>query len=223
MPLSAHMPMTVLLVRTAKQSDGKRAVPCQGQPVVDHVAVSALRYVPVGALTLAVLLGVLAATVAAVPALRRGEPAVATRSAARVLLVGAVLAVLAVTTMSGADGTGVNLTPGVGIRTALSNVNRDLGLLNLLGNVIMFVPVGFLMLLTTRLGFRGVQGACVALSVAVELLQLWLGRTFDVDDVLLNALGSALGAAAGVAVAARLRQRCPRSLSAAEREVASQH
>lgn len=61
-----------------------------------------LRYIPFDALTLAVLLGLVVATVAAVPALRRGEPAAATVSAARFLLGGAVLAVLAATMVSGA-------------------------------------------------------------------------------------------------------------------------
>lgn len=86
----------------------------------------------------------------------------------------------------------MNLTPGAGIRSALSKVNR-LGMLNVLGNVVMFVPVGLLMPLATRLGFRGVVAACVALSVTVEMLQLTLGRSLDVDDVLLNTLGGGVG------------------------------
>jgi glycopeptide antibiotics resistance protein len=134
--------------------------------------------------------------------------------------VGALLAVLAVTTMNGPGGTGVNLMPGSGIRTTLNNVNRDLGLLNLVGNVVMFAPVGFLMPLATRLSLRGVVVVCVSLSVSVELLQLMLGRSLDVDDVLLNTFGGALGAAAGVTVAAWLRRRSPRPLSTTEGEVA---
>lgn len=167
-------------------------------------------YVPVEAVSLAVLVGLVAAAVTALPALRRGEPFAAAVNAARVLLGGAVVAVLAVTTMSGAGGTGVNLTPGAGIQGALSNVNRDLGLLNLLGNIIMFVPVGLLMPLSSRLRFREAVGACLALSSMVEILQLALGRSVDVDDVLLNTFGGAVGAAAGVAVASYLRLRSPR-------------
>jgi glycopeptide antibiotics resistance protein len=110
--------------------------------------------------------------------------------------------------------------PGSGIRTALTNVNRDLGLLNLVGNVVMFAPVGFLLPLATRMSLRGAVAVCASLSVSVELLQLMLGRSLDVDDVLLNTLGGALGAAAGVAVAAWLRRRSPRPLSTTEGEVA---
>lgn len=179
---------------------------------------TAFRYVPLEALALAVLVGLVAAGGAAVPALLRREPATAALTAARVLLGGAVLAVLAVTTMSGAGGTGMNLTPGAGIRSALSNVNSDLGLLNLLGNVVMFIPVGFLAPMSTRLRFGGIVAACLMFSVAVELLQLTLGRSLDVDDVLLNTLGGAAGAAAGLALLAMLRRgRSPRRLEEGSR------
>lgn len=171
-------------------------------------------------LSLAVLVGLFAAVAATFPALRRRDTAAAMLSASRVLLVGALLAVLAVTTMNGAGGTGVNLTPGSGIRSALSNVNRDLGLLNLVGNVVMFAPVGFLLPLATRLGIRGVVAICASLSVTVELLQLMLGRSLDIDDVLLNTLGGAFGAAVGVTVAAWLRRRSSHPRSTTKRGVA---
>ena len=168
------------------------------------VFMTAFRYVPIEALALAVLVGLVAAAGAALPALRRRERATAALNAGRVLLAGAVLAMLAVTMMSGAGETGVNLTPGAGVRTALSNVNSDLGLLNVLGNVVMFVPIGFLALLATRLRFGAVVAGCLALSASVEIAQLTLGRSLDVDDVLLNTLGGVAGAAAGLAVLAVL-------------------
>jgi VanZ like protein len=168
------------------------------------VFMTAFRYVPIEALALAVLVGLVAAAGAALPALRRRERATAALNAGRVLLAGAVLAMLAVTMMRGAGETGVNLTPGAGVRTALSNVNSDLGLLNVLGNVVMFVPIGFLALLATRLRFGGVVASCLALSASVEIAQLTLGRSLDVDDVLLNTLGGVAGAAAGLAVLAVL-------------------
>lgn len=167
---------------------------------------SALRYVPIEALTLIVLVGLAAGAVAALPALRRGDNTAAVVTAARVLLGGTVLAVIAVT-MSGTGEGGVNLTPGAGIQSALSNANRDLGLLNLLGNVVMFAPVGLLAPVATRLRLGGVVMACLALSVSVETLQLTLGRNFDADDILLNTLGGAAGAATGVALLALLRGR----------------
>lgn len=182
--------------------------------------VTAFRYVPIDSLGLAVLVGLLAAGAASLPALRRRDAAAATLAAARVLLVAALLAVLAVTMMSGVGGTGVNLVPGSGIRSALNNVNRGLGLLNLVGNVVMFAPVGFLLPVVARLRLRGAVAACASLSVTVELLQLMLGRSLDIDDVLLNTLGGALGAAAGVAVADWLRRHSPPPLRTAKLDVA---
>ena len=184
----------------------------------NHDRVTVFRYVPMEALALSVLFGLFAAAAAALPALRRRDTAVATRTAARVLLAGALLAVLTVTMMAGTSGTGVNLLPGSGIRTALNNANRELGLLNLVGNVVMFVPLGFLAPLAARFSLRAVAALCVSLSVSVELLQLTLGRSLDIDDVLLNTFGGVLGAAAGVAVAARLRTRFARWPSHTEPE-----
>lgn len=97
----------------------------------------------------------------------------------------------------------------------MNNVNQDLGLLNLVGNVLMFMPVGFLIPLATRSGFRRALAACVAISVAVELLQLTLARSFDVDDVLLNTIGGGLGAAFAVTFVTlwrRARVASPRAL-----------
>lgn len=168
---------------------------------------SSLRYVPVELLALAVLLGLGAAAVAAAPAVRRRDHRAATSAAARVLLGGAVLAVLAVTLVSGTGGADTNLIPGAGIRSALDNVNRELGLVNVFGNIVMFVPIGVLIPLATPLRYLQGVAACVVLSVAVELMQLATGRSSDVDDVLLNTLGAAVGAAFGAALAGLLRRR----------------
>ncbi len=68
--------------------------------------------------------------------------------------------------------------------------------LNLAGNVLMFMPFGFLLPIMSRKlrGFFRVVLSGLALSLAVECIQL-LTHTgcFDVDDLLLNTIGSALG------------------------------
>ncbi len=60
-------------------------------------------------------------------------------------------------------------------------------------NVAMFLPLGFLMYLLWRQ--RGWQTllVCLAARLCIELLQPLVGRSFDVDDILLNFLGGALG------------------------------
>ena len=161
---------------------------------------TAFRYIPWEPLLLAVVLAAVASVAASLPALQRGDARGAWTAVTRVLLAGAVLAVLVVTLTGGAAGTGVNLVPGEGIRTALRNANSELGLVNLVGNVVMFVPVGLLLPLATRLRFGGTVAACAALSVLVECVQLTLGRSLDVDDVLLNTLGGVVGAVLGLGV-----------------------
>jgi glycopeptide antibiotics resistance protein len=122
-----------------------------------------------------------------------------------VLLVGAVLAALAVTMVGSVGGIGVNLVPGAGIRGELDNVNHGLGMLNVLGNMVMFVPIGFLLPLALFWRWQKSSVSCVALSVVMEVAQLAVGRSADIDDVLLNAVGGALGAALGVCAAPLLR------------------
>jgi glycopeptide antibiotics resistance protein len=66
---------------------------------------------------------------------------------------------------------------------------------NLLGNIIPFMPLGFLLPLLYRpISWKGVLGIAVAFSLCIEILQLVLRvGTFDVDDILLNTLGVMLG------------------------------
>ena len=69
-------------------------------------------------------------------------------------------------------------------------------LLNLLGNVIGFVPLGFLLPIIRRK--KTFSFLCVIFvflfSLAIEVLQLVFRiGVFDVDDLLLNALGGLIG------------------------------
>ena len=170
---------------------------------------SALSYVPLELLLLAVVAGCAAAYAVARPAWLRGEPYVAASRASRVLLVGAIAAVLAVTLTGGEPGgaaNGINLMPGDGIRRSLLNRDRDLGLLNLAGNVAMFVPVALLLPVATGLRWRHCVSLCALGSLGIEIAQLSLGRAFDIDDVLLNSLGAVLGASLGVVLAGGFRR-----------------
>lgn len=66
---------------------------------------------------------------------------------------------------------------------------------NLLGNVIIFLPLGFLMPMASKYrSFLATTVNCLLLSLAVELFQL-ISRvgSFDVDDLLLNTIGGILG------------------------------
>ena len=66
-------------------------------------------------------------------------------------------------------------------------------LINILGNIVMFMPFGFFPpLLWDTSGKKTVAlGFCV--SLLIELTQLFLPRSTDVDDLILNTAGTALG------------------------------
>lgn len=71
----------------------------------------------------------------------------------------------------------------------------------LVGNVAMFVPLGFFLPLVTRVRSRGkVLVTAAAVPLCCEVLQLLFGRSFDVDDLICNFAGIVIGAAIGSAV-----------------------
>lgn len=81
--------------------------------------------------------------------------------------------------------------------------------LNLAGNVIIFLPFGAILpvLLRPMRGLIRTAGAGAAVSLLIELLQLGTRvGSFDVDDILLNVLGSAAGYVI-FAVTDRIRRR----------------
>ena len=86
----------------------------------------------------------------------------------------------------------VNLIPFINLQQYQSG---DMWL-NLLGNILLFVPTGAILpFVYKRLDSFGkvvLAGACM--SVCIELLQLpFFQRTTDVNDVILNTIGCALG------------------------------
>lgn len=78
----------------------------------------------------------------------------------------------------------------------IADVNLSIRIENLVGNVIGFAPLGFILpLLSNRFQkFFIVTLAAFCLSLTFELLQLVLEvGSFDVDDLILNTLGAILG------------------------------
>ncbi len=65
----------------------------------------------------------------------------------------------------------------------------------LIGNVLMFIPLGLLLPLRwPKLGLVGTMAVGFAADILIELLQPIVGRAFDVDDIICNTLGIAGGA-----------------------------
>ena len=96
---------------------------------------------------------------------------------------------------------GVNLVPSV-----IKSLAGELALGSwvktmLVYNILMFVPFGFFLPLTTKLrSFRKMIWVAVLTPVCVEVLQLVFGRSFDVDDLICNFIGIFAGAALAFAI-----------------------
>lgn len=114
------------------------------------------------------------------------------------LLLATVVVILAATLTQGEAGVhAVNLRPGHDIGLELRDVDARTGLVNVLGNIVMFVPVGFLLVVSARDSvLRAVVGGGL-LSVTIECCQYQIGRAADVDDVILNSAGTVVGAVLG--------------------------
>ncbi|KOR89028.1 VanZ family protein [Paenibacillus solani] len=90
-----------------------------------------------------------------------------------------------------------NLTPFESIRMNLKNLSSPHDVINLFGNIAIFMPTGIFVGLLFRSKLLGFIGTCVisfALSLGLECSQLvFTMGTFDVDDLILNTMGGVLG------------------------------
>ena len=65
---------------------------------------------------------------------------------------------------------------------------------NVLGNIILFIPFGFLssyLLKNRKLGVITIL--TIIASGTIETVQYYIGRVFDIDDIILNLLGGIIG------------------------------
>ena len=74
------------------------------------------------------------------------------------------------------------------------DIGSKLFIKNVLGNILLFVPLGFYAGYYTKSKKIIPIFLIVAISsTAVEFTQLNIGRTFDIDDIILNTIGGVLG------------------------------
>lgn len=89
-----------------------------------------------------------------------------------------------------------NVIPLRTIGIYLANLDSGFWLRNLVGNLVLLLPVGLVgpIVFPWLDGWLRVLVASLALSLAIEVAQLWVpDRSADVDDLLLNVLGAMLG------------------------------
>ncbi|RZK10289.1 MAG: VanZ family protein [Flavobacterium sp.] len=105
-----------------------------------------------------------------------------------------------------ADYGGVNLVPFRTIKAFMNlhpSTSMQVKVFNLLGNVALFIPLGFLLPFVFRKAntLGRVLMASFLISLLFELYQLITHTgNFDVDDLLLNSIGGAIGYACFVMV-----------------------
>ncbi|UHR03414.1 VanZ family protein [Peptoniphilus sp. GNH] len=90
---------------------------------------------------------------------------------------------------------GINLKAFHTIKSYLKYSDAFNIAINILGNIVIFMPLGYLISkLNKKRNFLKTFLACLTLSVFIEFIQIFIGRSVDVDDVILNSLGGIIGA-----------------------------
>ena len=69
---------------------------------------------------------------------------------------------------------------------------------NVIGNIVVFVPFGYLItdsiyMLTKKSKMYMSLVYIFITSTSIEIIQMFIGRSFDIDDIILNTLGGLIG------------------------------
>lgn len=69
---------------------------------------------------------------------------------------------------------------------------------NVLGNILLFIPFSYeitdiIKMLLNKYNLFITMIICIITSLCIEVIQMYIGRSFDVDDIILNTIGSIFG------------------------------
>ena len=81
---------------------------------------------------------------------------------------------------------------------------------NIIGNILLFIPYGFFSsyyLNNKKISTNVIL--CLIASLSIECIQNYIGRVFDIDDIILNVLGGFCGCLLFVALSA-IRSKMPK-------------
>lgn len=79
---------------------------------------------------------------------------------------------------------------GLAYRVSLVPFSQPDSLFNIIGNIVMFLPFGvFAALLWRGSGWKRALALGLGITCGIECWQLFVGRYFDIDDIILNTLG----------------------------------
>lgn len=105
-------------------------------------------------------------------------------------------------------GAGINLVP---LKEILRyDIHSEGFLYSVIGNILIFVPFGYFVSHYVKAkNISHIFFITLATSLTVELVQLRIGRAFDIDDILLNVVGSIIGFLLYIALSA-IKRHVPR-------------
>ena len=74
------------------------------------------------------------------------------------------------------------------------SINSKLFVKNVIGNLLLFIPYGFFISFYFKLNrLYLIMLFASLLSITIELIQIHVGRVFDIDDIILNTVSGCLG------------------------------
>ncbi len=90
---------------------------------------------------------------------------------------------------------GINFVPFRTIKSYIKYSGFFHSLVNILGNIIIFLPIGLIIpIISNR--FKKLSKVIVSslfISILIEFVQFFIGRSVDIDDVILNTIGGFVG------------------------------
>lgn len=89
-------------------------------------------------------------------------------------------------------GGGINITPFAEIMRY--KITSEYFLLNVIGNIALFIPFGYIIskyIKPKNILYILLIALCV--STTIEIVQLNIGRSLDIDDIILNTIGCTIG------------------------------
>ncbi len=88
----------------------------------------------------------------------------------------------------------VNLVPFRTISPYLENFSSMYAFINIMGNIVIFAPLGFLLHMLNKNSFPKVMIISLLIILIIEIVQyVFRIGYFDVDDIILNTIGACLG------------------------------
>lgn len=108
------------------------------------------------------------------------------------LFVAYILMLFELVTFSDVDFAGTNFVPFTEILRY--EIGSSEFLKQVVGNIILFIPFGYFVSLFVK--FKNVAGiffTTLVSSSTIEIVQYFIGRSFDIDDIILNVTGGVVG------------------------------